>query len=196
MTASQCTSFENAIGGPAFEYTEHFTNATCSGIPVKIDDADWQAGHSHSWNSSNEPYVETDRKGNIIVANNATTVETGFIGPVDLDIQPASFDSSCTQQITARISSVPNDPDTETEVPIDVTQIDVNTMRVNGVPVVPSTCNLDQSAVPRLSCSLPSCVDGVPVGEIDGSQIHFMATGELFNGGLWASDTETKPFTP
>jgi len=197
MTTTQCSAFETAIGGPAFVYTEHFSDAACSNITT-VDDANWQAGHSHSWSSLDYPYVETDKKGNIITVNNAFTTEAGVIGPVDIDnINPASYDSTCsTSGVTARINSVPQDAGT---VPIDVTKIDQNTVAINGVPA--PNCQIDASGSPRISCTTASTCreDGItPVGIPDstGTMLLFTVTGKLSSGQPFESETVSRPYSP
>lgn len=194
MTADQCAAFDAAYGGQSFLYKEYYDAPNCgagTGKVVQIDEATLQAGHNHSWNLSDEPYVDQDKQGNIVVStNNAFAVEQGEIGPVDSEIDPNTFDlSTQTGTFTVRIAATPSDPGT---VAINVTLID--SVEVNGVPAVPGSCSVDASnpANTRLSCSVPRFVDGVFTGIIQGNQAAFTTRGTLSTGATFVSDTELR----
>jgi hypothetical protein len=198
MTTEQCDQF-----GTAFTYKETFEGHGCDRNNItEIDEAAWTTGHSHSWDSNDQPFVE-EKKGEVI--NNAATFEQGELMP-DMEIEPNTFDLTATPPggsatYTVRIQSIPQDPDPRDQdgtpvvlTTVDVAQIDVTTLRVNGFDNVdPGSCGFDSSDNPsRLSCSAAWYVDGDFTGIIEGNEAVFTATGETLQGTPFTTDAERR----
>lgn len=203
MTSDECAAFDSLYGGQAFSYTEYFSDSNCTQL-VRVDETKGNTGHSHSWSSDDPGYVATDRQGNVIFSDhNVATAEQGEIGPVSADTDPSSFDltSGPTGTFQFRLNAVPIHPDT---VAIDLSRIVWNSIKVNGVPVVPDSCSTNNSNPPsQLSCRVPryytnednqvvftgtplvDCTESTATGKCG----EFTAKGDLTSGATFVSET-------